>query len=100
MPDGGLTWNGNGKLLGLRGQKPPAQLVGPAVGWTNQSDGALAVSRLVVEGHFLVGQVVIRVWRHSSGGVSETSPTQKLNHFELLSRSLPVTPNCQRETKS
>lgn len=57
----GLTWNGDGKLFGLDGQKPAAQLIVAAVGWTDQSDGAFAVGRLVIQRHLLVGQDVVVV---------------------------------------
>lgn len=62
-----LTWDSNGKLLWFYGEKPPAQLMVAAVCWTDQSYGTFAVGRLVIEGHLLIGEDVIVVWKHSLG---------------------------------
>lgn len=63
-----LTWNSNGKLFWLDGQKPPTQLIVTAVCRTNQSDGAFPTGRLVIKGHLFIGQDVIIVWRDRQGG--------------------------------
>lgn len=56
-----LTWNSDSKLLRFDGKKPPAQLIVTAVCWADQSYGAFAVGRLVIERHLLIGQDVIVV---------------------------------------
>lgn len=56
-----LTWNSNGKLLWLGGQKPPTQLIVTAVHRANQSDGAFPTCRLVIKRHLFIGQDVIIV---------------------------------------
>lgn len=68
-----LTWDSDGKFFRLNGQEPPTQLIVPAVGGADESDGPLPTGGLVIERHLLIRQDIVVVWRDTVGEPSVAS---------------------------